>query len=71
MQCDDHGHHCFMCDAHAAGSEGRQCQSCSNWTDLRTATCDLCNVEKDISFKRDLFGVDPNDRQSLLTCHLL
>ena len=54
-----------LCVMLMAGSERRQCQSCSNWTDLQTATCDLCNVEKDTSFQRDLLGVDPSDRQSL------
>ena len=31
---------------------------------LRTAICELCAVEKDTSFQRDLVGVDVNDKDS-------
>ena len=64
MQCDDHGHHCFMCDDHAEGGEKGRCDTCRNMRQLRTAICELCAVEKDTSFQRDLVGVDVNDKDS-------
>ena len=62
MQCEDHGHHCFMCDAHAEGGRNGRCEICRNETNLRKAVCELCVVKQkdivewDTSFKRDLAG---------------
>ena len=64
MQCDDHGHHCFMCDDHANGGQEGRCKICHNMRQLRTAICELCAVEKDTSFQRELVGVDVNDKDS-------
>ena len=49
-----------MCDDDAAGGARGQCKSCFNYTHLRTAACELCNLQKNTSFKRDLLGSEPS-----------